>query len=88
MREVGIDVVFARLAVRRWRYNASDSEVAPPCVPDPVVQERLPTLQSSTKLVDTAPEVLLMTCSRLPPQQYSKERPSMRRLCFTKVVRV
>ncbi len=55
MGEVGKDVVFARLAVRRWRYNASDSEVAPPGVPHPMVQERLPTLHGSAKFAPTAP---------------------------------
>jgi len=53
MREVGKDVVLPRLAVRRGRYNAPHPEVAPPRVPDPMVQERLPTLY--TKLRSSQP---------------------------------
>ena len=47
MGKVGKDVALARLAVGWHGHYAPCPEVAPPRIPDPVVQERLPPLRST-----------------------------------------
>ena len=74
MRKVGKDVVSARLAVWRRRYDAPHSEVAPPGVPDQVVQERLPTLHSHASFFTTASHMQPLSLLKILSKQSSRTR--------------